>query len=308
MCKAGLSESIKREAPAVSMIAAAAARINCTERIVCLASMARQASPAAVSKAPRHAMGYSARLASATVAKVAPSTPGKMLPGRQNSMQMPSTPKRSRTSAMSGDAIADRTRRRIVGLVALPLAVCSDVDIGPTISLIWSCIVRAGSTQVYNETATRKRIRKTFTTIALQRHKSNGAGVAEPCFYRANKTFFSDIVMRRLYNGISPIMPKKTLATETAAAAPARVAKPKTPRVAPVVEVASTPRVKSVKHSKAASTPLPVAEVTPVAATPGNAYDQIAKIAYGYWEARGYQHGSSEQDWLRAEQEYLRQA
>jgi hypothetical protein len=26
-------------------------------------------------------------------------------------------------------------------------------------------------------------------------------------------------------------------------------------------------------------------------------------MAYSYWEARGYQGGSSEEDWLRAEQE-----
>ena len=31
--------------------------------------------------------------------------------------------------------------------------------------------------------------------------------------------------------------------------------------------------------------------------------DEIAQLAYSYWEGRGYQGGSSEQDWLRAEQE-----
>jgi len=31
--------------------------------------------------------------------------------------------------------------------------------------------------------------------------------------------------------------------------------------------------------------------------------EQIAKLAYSYWEARGYQGGSPEEDWLRAEQE-----
>lgn len=29
----------------------------------------------------------------------------------------------------------------------------------------------------------------------------------------------------------------------------------------------------------------------------------IAKLAFLYWEARGYQGGSPEEDWLRAEQE-----
>jgi Protein of unknown function (DUF2934) len=32
--------------------------------------------------------------------------------------------------------------------------------------------------------------------------------------------------------------------------------------------------------------------------------EAIARIAYSYWEARGYQGGSPEEDWCRAEQEY----
>jgi hypothetical protein len=32
-------------------------------------------------------------------------------------------------------------------------------------------------------------------------------------------------------------------------------------------------------------------------------FEEIAQLAYCYWEARGYQGGSSEHDWLRAEQE-----
>ena len=32
-------------------------------------------------------------------------------------------------------------------------------------------------------------------------------------------------------------------------------------------------------------------------------YEEIAKLAYSYWEARGYQGGSAEEDWARAEQE-----
>jgi hypothetical protein len=32
-------------------------------------------------------------------------------------------------------------------------------------------------------------------------------------------------------------------------------------------------------------------------------HDQIAKLAYSYWETRGRQHGSAVEDWLRAERE-----
>jgi hypothetical protein len=32
-------------------------------------------------------------------------------------------------------------------------------------------------------------------------------------------------------------------------------------------------------------------------------YDEIAKLAYSYWQARGCQGGSPEEDWARAEQE-----
>lgn len=95
-------------------------------------------------------------------------------------------------------------------------------------------------------------------------------------------------------------MPKKTVTKETAAAVAPRAAKPSTPRTAAVIEVASKPRVKTVKHSKAAAPSLGPVTVNP--------HEQIAKIAYGYWEARGFQAGCAEQDWLRAEREYLLQS
>jgi len=31
--------------------------------------------------------------------------------------------------------------------------------------------------------------------------------------------------------------------------------------------------------------------------------DEIARLAYSYWEARGFCNGSPDEDWLRAEQE-----
>jgi hypothetical protein len=36
---------------------------------------------------------------------------------------------------------------------------------------------------------------------------------------------------------------------------------------------------------------------------PDPTFDAIAQLAYSYWEGRGYQGGTSEEDWLRAEQE-----
>jgi DUF2934 family protein len=66
------------------------------------------------------------------------------------------------------------------------------------------------------------------------------------------------------------------------------------------------------KHSSAAaaeiSSSIAPAAITATKAetTPSNSavtFDEIAKLAYSYWEARGYQGGSQEEDWLRAEQE-----
>jgi hypothetical protein len=32
-------------------------------------------------------------------------------------------------------------------------------------------------------------------------------------------------------------------------------------------------------------------------------YEDVAKLAYSYWIARGYAHGNADEDWLRAEAE-----
>ena len=106
-------------------------------------------------------------------------------------------------------------------------------------------------------------------------------------------------------------MPKKQPIAKASvtSAVPARVAKPRTPR-APAVK----------KHSKAQSID-PVVEETvievvavpsvqqlavqPASVKPSeDRREAIAKIAYAYWEARGRQHGSADEDWTRAEAEY----
>ena len=50
------------------------------------------------------------------------------------------------------------------------------------------------------------------------------------------------------------------------------------------------------------------AESATAAAAAAPAPEQIAHLAYAYWEARGYRGGSPEKDWLRAEQELRAQA
>ena len=57
------------------------------------------------------------------------------------------------------------------------------------------------------------------------------------------------------------------------------------------------------KHKKAA---IAVPVETAPAMTSGIAKptgDDVAKLAYSYWESRGYHHGSPDEDWLRAERE-----
>jgi hypothetical protein len=59
------------------------------------------------------------------------------------------------------------------------------------------------------------------------------------------------------------------------------------------------------KHKKAtiAATPVEpvVAEIAAPVAEP--TYEEISKLAYSYWVARGYQGGSQEEDWFRATDE-----
>jgi hypothetical protein len=62
---------------------------------------------------------------------------------------------------------------------------------------------------------------------------------------------------------------------------------------------ATTKRVN--RAPSVAATEAPVSQPVPVAPS----QEQIAILAYSYWEARGYQGGSPEEDWLRAEREIV---
>ena len=81
----------------------------------------------------------------------------------------------------------------------------------------------------------------------------------------------------------------------------------------PAAKKASKPKASSAamhKHTvKQSAKPLaenvPAVESAPQAQSQPRAVtrEQIAVLAYSYWEARGYQGGSQEEDWLRAERE-----
>jgi hypothetical protein len=43
------------------------------------------------------------------------------------------------------------------------------------------------------------------------------------------------------------------------------------------------------------------------AANGDSEHEKVASLAYSYWEARGFQGGSPEEDWLRAEEELRRE-
>ena len=52
----------------------------------------------------------------------------------------------------------------------------------------------------------------------------------------------------------------------------------------------------------------PVMETFVASAPVAVTHEAIAQLAYSYWEARGCQGGSPDQDWLRAEKELLKLA
>jgi len=76
--------------------------------------------------------------------------------------------------------------------------------------------------------------------------------------------------------------------------APAARRKPAAPRKkhTPVASVAEP-----------ASEPVSETSVEPAASAYRPTHKEIAALAYSYWVARGYQGGSPEEDWLRAERE-----
>jgi hypothetical protein len=94
-------------------------------------------------------------------------------------------------------------------------------------------------------------------------------------------------------------MPKKrTTASEpivSSGAAPARTRKHAPAKRTTTADVETSP---SIAPTALTATDADVTQTNSVLT-----FDEISKLAYSYWEARGYQGGSPEEDWLRAEQE-----
>jgi hypothetical protein len=85
------------------------------------------------------------------------------------------------------------------------------------------------------------------------------------------------------------------LSTEGGGVAPARIERKRTARVeGAVAAIAEEPEACALKSAEI-STEFNICE-----------REEIARLAYSYYEARGGQDGSSEDDWFRAEQEVRR--
>jgi len=97
---------------------------------------------------------------------------------------------------------------------------------------------------------------------------------------------------------ILPLMAnKKTVVSEVASAFGAAAAR---------VENLKPKRSAGLKHSKAPVAVPEAAALVPVLPEQRQiAHEEIAQVAFLYWEARGFQGGSQEEDWLCAEHEVL---
>ncbi len=109
--------------------------------------------------------------------------------------------------------------------------------------------------------------------------------------------------------------PAEIEATAKPEAAPPKTRKPRRSKALAGVETAATPaRIETdVNAGLPGSRPSPPLETD--AQTSANSllksavseHEQIALLAYSFWEARGRRGGSPEEDWYRAEQEFRRQ-
>jgi hypothetical protein len=98
---------------------------------------------------------------------------------------------------------------------------------------------------------------------------------------------------------------RKPVETETAPVA-AEVAQPKkTVRKTASKAKSAAGSAAHKHHAKSIESAVETSVVQPAATI---THEAIASLAYSFWEARGRQGGSAEQDWLRAESELLKLA
>jgi hypothetical protein len=101
-------------------------------------------------------------------------------------------------------------------------------------------------------------------------------------------------------------MPRTKKTTEPEVSSVAAAEQPKRKRAAtPKTAAAAAPKQANAASHKHASKK--AAQETEQSAEPVRtvSHEEIAQLAYSYWEARGYDPGSPEEDWLRAERELL---
>jgi hypothetical protein len=78
--------------------------------------------------------------------------------------------------------------------------------------------------------------------------------------------------------------------------------------VSAAAAVPARSRTVTARKPRPATSKTPAAMVESVAAPYSPAQEEIEVLAYSYWVTRGYQGGSPEEDWLRAERELLQRA
>lgn len=77
----------------------------------------------------------------------------------------------------------------------------------------------------------------------------------------------------------------------------------------PVTEaLAAVPVTETVKASAVAEVPLPSSADVTRSSSEDVTTEDIARLAHSFWAARGYQHGSAEEDWFRAERQLRKTA
>jgi hypothetical protein len=92
-------------------------------------------------------------------------------------------------------------------------------------------------------------------------------------------------------------MPKRKTVENSAAETPVAV------DVTKRTKQSAKPKTAAATHKRATKKSQLDEVMVPVTPASRPSHDEIARLAYSYWQARGYQHGSAEADWLRAEAE-----